>query len=569
MVMQSNSQFSIDTIIVTSYIKDKPDPHKYFIHNLIGDQFTFNEFETIEIEIDSDQYEVNLDCQAYYKDNELFKTPNMNLKLENKVKYTISRLGDFDIGYNPGKYNVHFKNKSGYEFDVPFFVESSFKDEFSIKDIKKYIEKRIEGISLDFNKKSFKNSSDTNNVFFVLDVLAHFAKEFERTCSNISSKFVYSLENKTVKDKYEGKQNFASIKKNLMSSNIYSVKKVLNVTSCAVFKLYLLKIKNILGNIDIDLETKINSIHTQLLLKQDNITNLNDKLNQIDVKKDLRRTHKINNIKSLDKEIKTLDNEVNKYQVWYNAYNKFMQTITRYLSLDIVRETNIKDINYNEVTNDKDLSFIRELINLLTFKTSKISLPQNFYYEEKKSSLLFETYGLIIIYDVLTSLGYITNDLNFRGDILSDSKYVFEKGNKKVILTYDHYCSYYKNASVGEIVSINSHHNKPDYTLTFYENDKVKNIVIIEMKYRSLERIFANEENDTKIDQTINDYYQLAYFDNINKNPLRIVNNVVLIYPSLNEGYLERSFASILGFNPKLETNENSNFEVLQEILNK
>lgn len=564
--MCAKVKFEIDSLTVQTYAKDgKQHNYIYKIHELENITFSFNEFDTIEIRLDGNQYEVSIDCASYYVNDELKKTSDLVLQLQSGLTYTISKNGDFDIGYNPGEYFIYIKNKSNHEFKIPFEVKSTFDKDINIANVYKGIERYIEGISLDFSKKSFKKQNE-NNQFVLLNILTNYYKEFESRCKNLLNSFETKLESQVLKDKYQRKENLTSIRKSILSSQNYSVKKVLVNNGNPYLKLCLILIKNQIKMIDVSFETKMKNISKDINTKTTSLNNLKLSLDL----NSLDKVKKENNIKSLEKGIKSLENNLNSYNEWLNAYNSFLSTINRVLNLDVYRNTNVYDnFEYYNISNNPDLSFIKELTRLILFKPSKLEFEKNIYYSHKKSSIVFEIYGLIIIYETLLSLGYETNDLNFNGDLLADSKFIFEKENKKVVVEYDHYASYYKAANVDEIVSINSHHNKPDYSLVFFENDKVKDIVIVEMKYRNLFNLLSKETIDTSLDYTINDYYQLAYFDSPYQFPKRIVRDVVLIYPSHQNQNFKRGFSQILGFNPNKKVTSNDNFDILKNILDK
>ncbi len=566
MDMCAKVKFEIDSLTVQTYTKHgKQNTYTYKIHELENITFSFNEFDTIEIRLDGSQYEVKIDCASYYVNNELKKTSDLVLQLQSGLTYTISKNGDFDIGYNPGEYFIYIKNKSNHEFKIPFDVKSTFDKDINIANVYKGIEKYIEGSSLDFSKKSFIKQN-ANNQFVLLNILTIYYKEFESRCKNLVNSFETKLESEVLKDKYQRKENLTSIRKSILSSQNYSVKKVLVENGNPYLKRCLMLIKNQIKMIDVSFETKIKNISNDINTK---ITSLNNLKISLDLNS-LDKLKKENNIKSLEKDIKSLENNLDSYNEWFNAYNSFLNTINRVLNLDVYRKTNVCEIfDYYNISNNPDLSFIKELTSLILFKPSKLKLEKNIYYSQKKSSIVFEIYGLIIIYETLISLGYQTNDLNFSGELLADSEFIFEKENKRVVVKYDHYAAYYKDAKAGEIVSVNSNHNKPDYSLVFFENDEVKDIVIVEMKYRNLFNLLSEETLDTSLDYTINDYYQLAYIDSLYVFPKRIVRDVVLIYPTHKNQKFKRGFSHILGFNPNEKVTSNVNFDILKNILDK
>ena len=84
--------------------------------------FEFNEYETIEISLHSENYAVNLECLCYKQGDEIFSC-DKSFDLENDEEFIISEGTDSDyVGYLPARYRITVTSRDGQQKDCFFNV---------------------------------------------------------------------------------------------------------------------------------------------------------------------------------------------------------------------------------------------------------------------------------------------------------------------------------------------------------------------------------------------------------------------------------------------------------------
>ena len=536
--------------------------------------FRFNEFESIEVEYLGSEYSVTIEASAYKlsSEDEVISTENMSFKLEPNKKYVLSELGNFDIGYNPGTYSIQFSNKYGNTIDAKFEVYTN-QDvlEESITDMVSEIENFLEGLAQDFSKKTINSTEirlNNKNQQFLLKSLVEYDSDFRCVCNNISKDLNTNLSNTILKDNKGIKQNAKSIRKSITKGQNYGVKKKEEISkTCGVLKTYLTRINNEISTINIPFEERIAKFKKDIVQFEEDIKSKNDYLNG-DITKGRKRIE--NQIKDLNSKLAKANKDLNTYQIWYESYKNVSNSTKRLLNLKELREFDVRiTVDTNIFSTDRNFAFVKEFTNLLEGKENRLEDLTTNSYALKKTSELFEIYGLILITRALIKLGYESQfELNDIDSLESGARFEFQRDNSFIVLLYDYACNYYKEASEDEVVTINSNNNKPDYILVYYDNNEFKDMKIIEMKYRSLGKIFDSFNKDMSLDYTINDYYQLAYKESNDTYPIREVSNVLVLYPSKNETSFKRSFADIISFNPSIDDDKSKSFKLLCNILN-
>ncbi len=536
--------------------------------------FRFNEFESIEVEYLGSEYSITIEASAYKLsgEDEIISTENMLFELEPNKKYILSELGNLDIGYNPGTYSIKFSNKYGNTIDAKFEVYTN-QDvlEESITDMVKEIESFLEGLAQDFSKKTINSTEirlNNKNQQSLLKSLVEYDSDFRRVCNNISKDLNTNLSNTILKDSKGIKQNAKSIRKSITKGQNYGVKKKEEISkTCGVLKTYLTRINNEISTINIPFEEKIAKFKKDIIQFEEDIKSKNEYLNS-DITKGRKRIE--NQIKDLNSKLAKTNKDLNTYQIWYESYKNVSNSTKRLLNLKELREFDVRiTVDTNIFSTDRNFAFVKEFTNLLEGKENKLEDLTTNSYALKKTSELFEIYGLILITKALIKLGYESQfELNDIDSLENGARFEFKKDDCNIVLLYDYACNYYKEASEDEVVTINSNNNKPDYILVYYEKDEFKDMKIIEMKYRSLAKIFDNYNKDMSLDYTINDYYQLAYKESNDTYPIRGVSNVLVLYPSKNETSFKRSFSDIISFNPSIDDDKSKSFKLLCNILN-
>ncbi len=533
--------------------------------------FDFNEFDSIGIMVTGTDYTVSLDCAAYMEDDKVVKTEETTLTLEHDKLYTISLNGNFDLGYNPGIYNICFKYLKGNVINACFEVTTnSDVSEESFISIREKIEDFIAGLSLDLHKNAIAPDADADlsSKQYLFKAFCDYSEKFSFACHNIEKYLDTKLENKIIKTENSAKQNQASIKKTIQKGTNYGVKKQENLNKTAgVLKQYLIRIDKKLKLVKEPFEANINRLLEEIeSLEAEVVKKTNDLNNEYLSENKIKGIN--NRINALNGLIKGKQNSLNMAREHFEAYKIIKNSMTKLLSLKSMKKAEAKITGDTTIfTTNTNFKFIKEFTNLIEGKESK--LRDGFeYYDKKKSSELFEIYGLILICQALKEIGYESSvDLNSLTNIESNDSFIFNRDNKTIKVIYDNYAKNYKEADIDDIVSINSRNNKPDYTLVYYEDDVFKEIVIVEMKYRSLAKIFHSFKSDCELDFTINDYFQLAYKETNETYPIRGVSKVLLLYPSEREVEFVRSFAHIISFTPSIDEEDSKSFKLLTQLL--
>ncbi len=568
---------NLETFIVYDFTSGKRNTvFKSNIIQIINDEniFRFNEFETIEVQYLGTDYEVSIEALGYKRDDskDVVNPKDMRVILEPNKKYCISDINDYDLGYNPGTYSITFKHKQGNTINASFDVYTNQDvSEDSIIDMAREIENFLQGLSFDFSKKVINNTEVTlsnKEQQFLLKSLVEHNKEFERVCNNISKGLNTSLSNTILKDSRGIKQNLNSIKKSIIKGQTYGVKKIEDISkSCGKLKEYLTRINNKVHDINIPFDLKIATFKKDISSLLEEIKGLEEYLESDKVTK---RKRIENNIKQKKQELNTKRTRLSEYETWYLAYKGVSNSCKRLLNIKELREFDTRiTIDTPIFSTDHNFAFVKEFTNLLEGKENKLEEVTNNSYALKKTSELFEIYGLVLITKALKEAGYETSiNLDDTLDLESKDVFEFRRANSVIKVLYDYPCRYYKDAQEDEVVHINSRHNKPDYILVYYEDEEFKDIKIVEMKYRNLNKIFNKyPKTDISLDDTINDYYQLAYIEDLDSYPLRAVSKVVMLYPSKTETSFKRSFADVIAFNPSLSEESSESFKLLCDIL--
>lgn len=166
---------------------------------------------------------------------------------------------------------------------------------------------------------------------------------------------------------------------------------------------------------------------------------------------------------------------------------------------------------------------------------------------------------------MLINEGYVLKNYNFETDnmipVLSNqSKLVFYKGFMRCEIGYDYELKKSNDVLNGnEFVTINSHYNRPDFIISFFEeNDEIPKSIVVEVKWRPLSVIY-NENGDTEIVTKLKDYYSLGYhIETPRKKTLRgIIQKVLVVFPDKKQRVVQIQENEIIGIG--LEPNQNIN----------
>ena len=538
--------------------------------------FSFSEFEDIYVSLDSTKYTAKVECLGYYENNSLKFTANNILNLENNVRYQISKYGNYEIGYIPSNYHIIFEidNK---EIDCLFSVTyNSEVSETGMGNVIERINNFINGLTIDFfNKQPVNNiiTNSNNNENFIYEILSKYSKRLTITCERILNNLSLNLIGIVEKDNYEKKQNNVSIRKNILKKDDkyfnYNKRLSFNNINNIILKKYLLKISNLLEKYQTNINEFINKanfdiekITASILKSQNDLDNNNYSLFD---KKNIN-----NSIKSERTKLNEATKKKEKFETWNNSYNMTYYTLKRLLQCDELIDININNqITYSPSYNlNLDYKFIADLYNeLISNINNEHKSRESEIFGDKKSYTIFEIYGFILIQNILKELGF-----SYKGqvkttifDFKSDAEFLYENENKKVKILYDHYCKKYTDEEDEMIVNMNSTNCKPDFVLMYYENDEIKNIMIVEMKYRKIQYLI-DYKGTTETDSTLTDYKQLKYKKN-DDDDLKGIKTVVLLYPLQKEKTFKRSFTNFIGINVEKNFDESESYIYLKNLI--
>lgn len=102
----------------------------------------------------------------------------------------------------------------------------------------------------------------------------------------------------------------------------------------------------------------------------------------------------------------------------------------------------------------------------------------------------------------------------------------------------------------------------------FYnEESELQSSVIIEMKYRNLRYLVEKNSGTSETDSTIDDYSQLKYKDKIEKRLFNVIDEVVLLFPRINEKNFRRGTGLFIGINIDKEFDESESYLKIKDII--
>ena len=271
--------------------------------------------------------------------------------------------------------------------------------------------------------------------------------------------------------------------------------------------------------------------------------------------------------------IEECENWIKKFTQWKESYINCLNIIKKVLVSDEFINVEINNqIEYSPVFyTDYNYKFFYDFYKKVTsLKGNKHCKNEVNLFSDRRSYSIFELYGFVILQNILKELGYtISEGINNIFNFDSDSEFKFKNDDGKSIrLLYDHYCVRYNDSNGDEIVNVNSINCKPDYILMFYdENKKLKHSLIIEMKYRNLRYLIEKTSGTTETDSTIDDYGQLKYKDLNCDRLVNAIDDVVLLFPRIQEKNFRRGTGLFIGININKDFDESESYLKLKDII--
>lgn len=198
----------------------------------------------------------------------------------------------------------------------------------------------------------------------------------------------------------------------------------------------------------------------------------------------------------------------------------------------------------------------------------------SYVFGEKCTPKLFETYIYVLLIKMLVSEGYEIENYSFEKDnvipILSNqSRTVLTKDSRKCVIEYDYELKKSnEKLESDEFVTINSHYNRPDFIVSFFDDGEViPEAVVVEVKWRPLSIIY-NENGDTEIVTKLKDYYSLAYHVEKPKRKTNrgIIQKVFVVYPDIQQRITQIQENEIIGvgLDPTADVCETDSYKELK-----
>lgn len=153
-------------------------------------------------------------------------------------------------------------------------------------------------------------------------------------------------------------------------------------------------------------------------------------------------------------------------------------------------------------------------------------------YPYKRTSELYEYYVLILLFEILLEASYemeLESDFDFNL-IFDNEEFIFKNGNKRIRVLYNRLVKRTDDKPKDEVVNQNSNSNRPDILVMVYDNDKLINCFILEVKCRRKNNIFS-QSGDTPVFSQLKDYTNFWYFDDNLKLKRDAIEKVYAIYP--------------------------------------
>lgn len=544
----------------------------------------FIENEQVDVILDSDEYQVTLECPAcslsnnsahYCRDNQLI--------LEKGKKYRISDGGDEILGFIPDRYRIDI-SQSGNHKCVFFQVKyNSQLNEEGMSNISSKLEEILHGLSLDIlspkTDKGFSSFSEKNDLSPFLTIEEK-KTEFYQKCLYLRTHLKEDTLPVYRKESHEGKQDLKSIRMNLThahsNNTSYNLKKIpsYDIPENQILKYYLMRISGTFFSLHHFLNGILNECKARYCQLSENENEVNQRQKELKNTESRIATQKRANLSYNYHEKRAhLANLKNKFSSWLTTLSKCERNLRQVLDSSLMNEISIprRIILSRAFLINRNFSFFKDYEERISsFKNERGKESHSF--SRKRSFALFELYGFSIIKDVLEDLGYQETGSNVTSlfDFMEDAQFNYEKEDFQVKVVYNHFCQSYETENNNAVVNINSSSNKPDYLLEFKRKgeDDAFSLLVIEMKYRKGNKLFQGGKV-LEAQSTLMDYFQLGYKNSQGRILRGLVKEAVILFPSKEEeGLDEQNFGfEMIGINVQKKEMDSKGFERLKEIM--
>ena len=512
--------------------------------------FSFQENETVVLELLSSDFEVILDCPSYrvYKEEEEPSTPkNGKLLLPIQQEIEISEGGDEALGYNPGKVRITIKEKEGERRKRElFFYVAPLKtvDALTLVRMKKELEDFSSGLSLDF-LRSFQteegviNLEESSSLLFLLKAEE---KNLFNHINHAQNTFSGKVEKVFEKGENFPKPSLKAIRYQLMhpfQSQSYGEKKILTYQTkknqCLLF---------LCSRLNSLLLPYQKEIEDQLSEKENAVFEVKSKIAFTESNPSYASLQRNNLLKDYRSILNKRKKEKETYTSYQEAYTSALSSLHSFITFLIQKGIDrINHVPYTELF-DSDLNYLYHFAREIEGKEIRKDIPTP---RKKRSMVLFEEYGLYILHTLFSSSFSYTYQGKNERPLDEEAAFYYKKKEIRLKLVSNPHIPYYRDKKGEGIVSINSHQEKPDYLLTIYQKgnkgeDIFLGALVFEMKYRSINRLCStldtltssnnNKETPiTEVEKTMDDYSQFGYRNVQGKVRKGVIKRVYVLYP--------------------------------------
>lgn len=502
--------------------------------------------------------------------------------------------GREDLGcYFPGYFSISIESGNEKE-DYLFLVNPANMNYESVLHIRDFINDFYYGLSNDISKLTAGKKE----------------KSIQTHIPNAAEKYNFLLKNLTelvnYADQYSNRQKAELVKQNSISnvskinrksiqwlltkgmeknSNIYSPEKILSSKSRLDRDSYenrIFKSELVFWNREISSIIQSSESYVSMLLKrieelETGISNLSESVTKQEQVRQVNSYVKKSDRCRLEEMKKDKDrylDDLNGQKAQLDELRKYQRNIVNILYNSWVSEV-IDSVQMRTQVYDYRLKSMIGMRNEYLGISRKIRKASDSYvFGEKCTPKLFETYIYVLLIKMLVSEGYEIENYSFEKDnvipILSNqSRTVLTKDSRKCVIEYDYELKKSnEKLESDEFVTINSHYNRPDFIVSFFDDGEViPEAVVVEVKWRPLSIIY-NENGDTEIVTKLKDYYSLAYHVEKPKRKTNrgIIQKVFVVYPDIQQRITQIQENEIIGvgLDPTADVCETDSYKELK-----
>lgn len=502
--------------------------------------------------------------------------------------------GREDLGcYFPGYFSISIESGNEKE-DYLFLVNPANMNYESVLHIRDFINDFYYGLSNDISKLT-AGKKEKN----IQTHIPNAAEKYNFLLKNLAELVNYA-------DQYSNRQKAELVKQNSITnvskinrksiqwlltkgmeknSNIYSPEKILSSKSRLDRDSYenrIFKSELVFWNREISSIIQSSESYVSMLLKRieelgTGISNLSESVAK---QEQIRQVNSY--VKKSDRcRLEEMEKDRDRYFEDLNGQKSQLGELRKY-------QRNIVNILYNswvsEVTDSVQMRtqvFDYRLKSMIGMRNEYLGISRkirkasdSYVFGEKCTPKLFETYIYVLLIKMLVSEGYEIENYSFEKDnvipILSNqSRTVLTKDSRKCVIEYDYELKKSnEKLESDEFVTINSHYNRPDFIVSFFDDGEViPEAVVVEVKWRPLSIIY-NENGDTEIVTKLKDYYSLAYHVEKPKRKTNrgIIQKVFVVYPDIQQRITQIQENEIIGvgLDPTADVCETDSYQELK-----